>query len=452
MRPDLHYARNGDIALAYQVVGDGPRDVLLVSGFLSNLEYAWMYPSMARFLTRLAGFSRLILMDRRGSGLSDRVWNPAPIETTLEDVEAVLDAAGSPKTTLIGLWDGCLTSALYAAAHPDRVASLVLFGSSPAQTASAEYPWAWDERTWSDWLASIREGWGTRAWVVRNARWMAPGMLDDPVELEHWIAYTRLAASPSSAEAVMRIHMHTDIRQVLPVVHAPTLVLHRTGDQVEPIEAGRYVAAKVPDARFVELAGDDGIPWIGDADAVLREIETFVTGDAAPRPRTDRRLATVLFTDIVASTEHVVSLGDSVWQQLLTKHDEVVRRELARCNGRFIDSAGDGMLATFEGPAAAIRCAQAVMNGVGGIGLELRAGVHTGEVEADGDHVRGIAVHLCARIAALAGRGEILVSSTVRDLTAGSGIEFEDAGEHTLKGFPGQARLHRCVTPAAAAL
>jgi class 3 adenylate cyclase len=246
--------------------------------------------------------------------------------------------------------------------------------------------------------------------------------------------------------------MHTDIRQVLPVVHAPTLVLHRTGDQVEPIEAGRYVASKVPDARFVELAGDDGIPWIGDADAVLREIETFVTGDAAPRPRTDRRLATVLFTDIVASTEHVVSLGDSVWQQLLTKHDEVVRRELARCNGRFIDSAGDGMLATFEGPAAAIRCAQAVMNGVGGIGLELRAGVHTGEVEVGGDHVRGIAVHLCARIAALAGPREILVSSTVRDLTAGSGIEFEDAGEHTLKGFPGQSRLHRCVTPGAAAL
>jgi class 3 adenylate cyclase len=275
-------------------------------------------------------------------------------------------------------------------------------------------------------------------------------MLDDPAELEHWIAYTRLAASPSSAEAVMRIHMDTDIRDVLPVVHAPTLVLHRTGDQVEPIEGGRYVAARIPDARFVELAGDDGIPWIGDAGAVLREIEAFVTGDAAPRTRTDRRLATVLFTDIVASTEHVVAVGDSEWQQVLTAHDEVVRRELVRCNGRLIDSAGDGMLATFEGPAAAIRCARAIMRGVGAIGLELRAGVHTGEVEADGDRVRGIAVHLCARITALAGPGEILVSSTVRDLTAGSGIEFEEAGEHTLKGIPGPWRLHRCITPAAA--
>jgi len=448
MRPDLQYVRNGEIALAYQVVGDGPRDVLLVSGFLSNLEYAWMYPSMAAFLTRIAGFSRLILTDRRGSGLSDRVWDPPPIETILGDVEAVLDAVGSPKTTLIGLWDGCLTSALYAATHPDRVAALVLFGSSPAQTASTDYPWAWDAGTWSEWLASIRAGWGTRAWVVRNARWMGPGMLDDPVELEHWIAYTRLAASPSSAEAVMRIHMDTDIRDVLPVVHAPTLVLHRTGDQVEPIEAGRYVASKIPDARFVELAGDDGIPWIGDADAVLREIEAFVTGGAGLRPPTDRRLATVLFTDIVASTEHVVSLGDPAWQQLLATHDEVVRRALARCNGRFIDSAGDGTLATFEGPAAAIRCAHAIMDEVGAIGLELRAGVHTGEVEVNGERVSGIAVHLCARITALAGPGEILVSSTVRDLTAGSGIEFEDAGAHALKGIPGTSRLHRPVVPA----
>ena len=279
MRPDLHYTRNGDIALAYQVVGDGPRDVLLVSGYLSNLEYAWMYPSMARFLRRLAGFSRLILTDRRGSGLSDRVWNPPPIETTLADVEAVLDAVGSAKTTLIGLWDGCLTSTCCTAAtHPDRVASLVLFGSSPAQMASADYPWGWTRAPGTSGLRSIREGWGTRAWVVRNARWMGPGMLDDPAELEHWIAYTRLAASPSSAEAVMRVHMDTDIRQVLPVVQAPTLVLHRTGDQVEPIEAGRYVAAKIPGARFVELAGHDGIPWLGDADAVLREIEAFVTG------------------------------------------------------------------------------------------------------------------------------------------------------------------------------
>jgi class 3 adenylate cyclase len=425
----------------------------LISGFLSNLEYAWMYPSLARFLSRLASFSRLILMDRRGSGLSDRVWDPPPIETMLGDVEAVLDAVGSPKTTLVGLWDGCLTSTLYAATHPDRVSSLVLFGSSPAQMSDADYPWGWDQAGWSNWLASIRQGWGTRAWIVRNARWMGPGMLDDPGELEHWIAYTRLSASPSSAEAVMRIHMDTDIRQVLPVVHAPTLVLHRTGDQVEAIEAGRYVASKIPGAQFVELTGDDAIPWIGDTEAVLREIEVFVTGDKGrPRSRPDRRLATVLFTDIVASTEQVVSLGDTAWQRRLAEHDEVVRRELARHHGRFIDSAGDGILATFDGPAAAIRCAYAIINGVRAIGLNLRAGVNTGEVEMDGNHVRGVAVHIGARIAALASPGEILVSSTVRDLTAGSGLEYEPAGEHMLKGIPDPWRLHRAIIPEAETL
>ena len=261
----MRYARNGDVALAYQVIGDGPQDVLLVSGFLSNIEYAWMYPSLARFLTRLSGFSRLIMMDRRGSGLSDRMSEQPTIETSISDLEAVLDEVGSPRTTLFGLWDGCLTAIIFAATHPDRVASLVLFGSSPAQTPRDDYPWAWSEEHWADWLASIREGWGTRAWVVRNARWMGPSMLDDPDELEHWITYIRFSAGPSSAESVMRQDKDTDVRRVLPVVQAPTLVLHRTGDQVEEINAGRYVASKIPGARFVELAGVDGIPWLGDA-------------------------------------------------------------------------------------------------------------------------------------------------------------------------------------------
>jgi len=449
VNPDLHYARNGDVALAYQVVGHGPRDVLLVSGFLSNIEYAWMYPSLARFLGRLAGFSRLIVMDRRNSGLSDRVSEQPTIETTLQDVEVVLDEVGSPKTTLFALWDGCFTAALFAATHPERVASLVLFSASPSQTPKDDYPWAWSEAQWTEWLASIREGWGTRAWVVRNARWMGPSMLDDPSELEHWITYTRLSASPSAAEAVMRQDKDTDIRQVLPVVQAPTLVLHRTGDRVEQIDAGRYVAAKIPGARFVELPGDDGIPWIGDADAVLDEIETFVAGPSGRPAHPERRLATVLFTDIVGSTEHVVALGDLAWQRRLAEHDEVVQRELARCKGRFVDSAGDGVLATFDGPAAAVRCAHALMRDVRPMGLELRAGVHTGEVEVDGERVRGVAVHIGARLAALAGPGEVLVSATVRDLTAGSGLRFEDAGEHELKGIPDRWRLYRVadITP-----
>lgn len=436
------------MALAYQVVGEGPRDVLLVSGYLSNVEYAWRYPSLRRFLEGIAEFSRLILMDRRNSGLSDRVSEPVTMETSLQDVEVVLDEAGSPKTTLFGLWDGCFTATLFAASHPERTTSLVLFSSSPAQTPRDDYPWAWSNEQWAAWLTSIREGWGTRAWVVRNARWMGPSMLDDLEELEHWITYTRLAASPSSAEAVMRLDKDTDIRQVLPVVQAPTLVLHRTGDQVEDIAAGRYVASKIPGARFVELPGHDGIPWIGDADAVLAEIETFLTGQPAPRAETDRRLATVLFTDIVESTEHVVSMGDAAWQRRLGEHDAIIRRELERRGGRLVDSAGDGVLATFDGPAAAVRCAEAAMREVKPLGLELRAGVHAGEVEIDGDKLRGVAVHIGARVAALAEPGEILVTPTVRDLTAGSGLTFENAGQHRLKGIPEPSQLYRLAANA----
>ena len=443
VKPDVQYARNNGVALAYQVVGDGPIDVLLVSGFLSNIEYAWMYPSMARFLERLAGFSRLIVMDRRGSGLSDRVADSPTIETTLQDIEVVLDAAGSPRTTLFGIWDGCLTATLFAATRPDRTRSLVLFAASPAQTPKDDYPTAWSEEEWSAWLTSIREEWGTRSWVVRNARWMGPSMLDDPAELEHWITYTRLSASPSSAESVMRQHKDTDIRQVLPVVQAPTLVLHRTGDQVEDIAAGRYVASKIPDARLIELEGNDGIPWIGDAESVLRGVREFLTGSPGHHPRTDRRLATVLFTDIVGSTDHVVAVGDAAWQETLAQHDAVLRRELSARSGRFVNSAGDGTLATFDGPAAAVHCAQAVMRALAPMGIELRAGIHTGEVEVDGTNIHGVAVHIGARVGALAGPGEILVSSTVRDLTAGSGLVFQDTGEHTLKGIPDPWRLYR---------
>jgi len=451
MRPDVRYARNGDVALAYQVVGDGPQDVLLVSGFLSNIEYAWMYPSFARFLTRLSGFSRLIMMDRRGSGLSDRMREQPTIETSISDLEAVLDEVGSPRTTLFGLWDGCLTAIIFAATHPDRVASLVLFGSSPAQTPRDDYPWAWSEEHWAEWLASIREGWGTRAWVVRNARWMGPSMLDDPDELEHWITYIRFSAGPSSAESVMRQDKDTDVRRVLSVVQAPTLVLHRTGDQVEEINAGRYVASKIPGARFVELAGVDGIPWLGDAGAVLDEVERFVAGLGGSHLTEDRRLATVLFTDIVGSTEHLVSLGDTAWRRRLAEHDAIVRRNIDRRSGRFLGSAGDGVLAMFDGPAAAVRCAQQITDELRPLGLEVRAGAHTGEVELRGGGVHGVAVHIGARIAALAGPSEVLVSSVVRDLTAGSGLTFEDAGEHELKGIPDRWRLFRVVVPAMSA-
>jgi class 3 adenylate cyclase/pimeloyl-ACP methyl ester carboxylesterase len=441
--PDVHYARNGDTALAYQVVGDGPRDMLVVSGFLSNIEYAWMYPSMARFLARLSGFCRLIVMDRRGSGLSDRVAEPPTIETALRDIEIVLDEVGSPKTTLFGLWDGCLTATLFAATHPARTSCLVLFGSSPTQRSDEDFPQAWADETWDEWLASIRDGWGTRAWVVRNARWMGPSMIDDPVELGHWITYTRVAASPSSAEAVMRQNKDTDIRGVLPLVQTPTLVLHRTGDQVEEIAGGRYVASKIPGARFVELAGDDGIPWLGDSEALLTEIERFLTGSVVQRAASDRRLATVLFTDIVGPTEHLLAMGDAAWQGRLAQYDAILRRLIDTWAGRFVSSAGDGALATFDGPAAAARCGLALIDEVAPLGIRVRAGVHTGEVVAEDGDITGLAVHVGARIGALAQAGEVLVSAIVRDLTAGSGLTFEETGEHRLKGLPDTWRLFR---------
>ncbi|MBK5332810.1 MAG: adenylate/guanylate cyclase domain-containing protein [Ilumatobacteraceae bacterium] len=447
MRPDVHYVRNGDVSLAYQVVGEGPRDLLLVFGFLSNIEYAWIYPSMAAFLTRLAGFSRLILMDRRGSGLSDRFVVAPPIEVTLEDLYVVLDEVGSTRTTLVGLWEGCATSVLFAATHPERVSSLVLFGAAAAETPHDDYSLAlWDEAQWEDWLLSIKEGWGTRAWVVRNARWMAPALLDAPEELEQWISYTRLSASPSSAEAVMRIDKDIDIRQVLATVQSPTLVLHRTGDQIQPIIEGRYVASKIPNAKFVEIPGDDGIPWLGDVESVLTEIEAFVVGpQKVSAAASDRRLATVLFTDIVASTERSAEMGDVAWKGTLEAHHAVVRAGLARHGGREISTAGDGFFATFEGPAAAARCAVELTSDLSAIDLRIRAGVHTGEVETIDGEIGGIGVTIGARVAAMAGPSEVLATSTVKDLTAGSGIIFSDAGEHALKGVPDRWHLYRVM-------
>ena len=445
MKPDVNYVRSGDVSLAYQVVGNGPQDLLLVSGYVSNLEYAWEYPSLSRFLTRLSETSRLILTDRRGSGLSDRFREAPPQETMLRDLEIVLDEVGSAKATLFGIWDGCETSILFAATNPERVASLILFSASAAQKTAVDYPWGWTDEYWEEWLASIRDGWGTRAWVVKNARWMGPGMLDSPDELERWISYSRVAASPSSAEAVMRNSSDTDIREILPIVHTTTLVLHRVGDQIEPIEAGRYVAAKMPEARLVELPGDDGIPWIGDTEAVLREIRTFL-GESVQHPSTDRRLATVLFTDIVGSTERAAMLGDAGWGKLLGEHHRRVREELDRFEGIEIDTAGDGFLATFDGPARAVRCARAIGERVLDLGIEIRAGVHVGEIEHAGKDIRGIAVHIGARVASLAGPSEIFVSSTVKDLVAGSGLTFEDAGEHELKGIPDRWHLYRVVS------
>jgi class 3 adenylate cyclase/alpha-beta hydrolase superfamily lysophospholipase len=442
MRPDVHYARNGDVAIAYQVVGDGPRDLLVVVGYLSNLEYAWHIPEIARFYQRLATFSRLILMDRRGTGLSDRFGSQeAPaLETTNDDTLAVLDDAGSARTAVLGIWDGCAAAMAFAATYPQRVSSLVLYSASPGGRIG-DLAFGWDDEAWDSFLADLRTGWGTRAWTVRALRWQSPSMLEDPRQLEQWITYTRLSASPASAVAMQRVYREIDLRELLPVIGAPTLVLHRTGDQTEEIEAGRYVASRIPDARFVELPGNDAVPWVGDADQVLDEVEDFITGQRE-RPGTDRVLATVLFTDIVDSTAKAAELGDAHWKDLLAEHASRARVEIERHRGVFVDSTGDGLLAHFDGPARAVRCAQAIAEAVRSLGIEIRAGAHTGEVELVGDRIQGIAVHTGARVASMAGPSEVWVSSTVRDLTAGSGLTFEDAGEHELKGVPARWHLY----------
>jgi len=448
MKPDVHYVRNGAVALAYQVIGDGPADLFVAIGYLSNLEYAWEISSNAAFFRRLAASRRLILMDRRGSGLSDR-FSPSdapPQETLVEDVRVVLDAAGSARTAVLGLWDGCMTATLFAATYPERVTSLILFSAYPTGSGPEDLPGSWNEEQWEEWLASIRLGWGTRAWTVQNLRWQCPSVLEDPNLLEQWIAFTRLSASPSSAEAVLRIEKDTDIRHILPAVRVPTLVLTRTGDQAQPIEGGRYIAAKIPEARFVELPGNDAVPWMGDAGSVLREIEQYLEQSSGRAFGSERRLGTVLFTDIVGSTEHLVGMGDAAWRERLAEHDRMAKEMIERSGGDYINTTGDGFLAAFSGPAAAVRCALAVGDAVRPLGLEVRAGVHTGELEIAGKDIRGMAVHIGARVMSLAQPSEVLASSTVKDLAAGSGIVFEDRGEHELKGIPDPWHLYRVVS------
>jgi class 3 adenylate cyclase len=448
VRPEVSYAHNGDVALAYQVVGAGPRDLVLLFGFVSNLEYAWAYPSLARFLNELSAGCRLILMDQRGVGLSDRFRDAPTQEEMLADILTVLDEVGSARATLFGVWEGSLTSILLAATYPDRVTSLVLFGASAAQIADHDYRWGWSRQEWDDWLASIRSGWGTRAWIVRNARWMSRTLLDDPDELEHWISYTRLAASPSSAEAMLRLQSRSDVRAVLPAVYAATLVLHRTGDQIEDVEGARYLADRMPNARFVELEGDDGIPWLGGANVVVREIRQFCDhADVDPAaPSSQRRLASVLFTDIVSSTAMSAHLGDTAWGQLVERHHAIVRALLDRYRGVEVDTAGDGFFATFDGPGRAAQCASAIVSTVRDLGIEVRAGIHTGEVETIAGKVGGLAVIIGARIGALAGPSQVLASQTVKDLTVGSNLRFLDIGEHELKGVPDRWRLYQVST------
>jgi class 3 adenylate cyclase len=433
MLPETRYAKSGDVNIAYQVVGDGPFDLMYVPGFVSHLECGWELPSYTRFFQRLASFSRLIIFDKRGTGLSDRVsMTELPtLEQRMDDVRAVMDAVGSERAALFGISEGGPMSALFAATYPQRTSAIVLYGSFVGFTGLR--PAAEQVQPWLD---AMERSWGQGSGLPI----FAPGRVGDQHFKQWWARYQRLAASPGAAATLLRMNFEIDISHVLPAVRVPTLVLHQTGDRAAPVEHGRYMAQEIPGAKYVELPGADHWPWFGESDALLDEVQEFLTG-VRPAPEPDRVLATVLFTDIVGSTQRATELGDRRWRDLLDSYYGLTRRELERFRGREIKTMGDGFLATFDGPARGIRCACAVSDSVGQLGLAIRAGLHTGECEVMGEDVGGIAVHIGARVAAKASAGEVLVSSTVKDLVAGSGIGFEDRGPHALKGVPEEWRL-----------
>jgi len=445
-RPDVCYAHNGDVAVAYQVFGEGPVNLMCVPGFVSNLYWNWELPEFRRMLTRLGSFARVVILDRRGIGLSDRLYpqDLPSLEVVMDDVLVVMDAAGVERAAVFGWQSGATLAALLAATYPARVSQLVTFGLNPCPLEKPGWPHSWSRSEWEDYLGELRQGWGTREWVQRQIARFGPD--SGPSWVENWgLAMFQLSANPATAEAVERLDMETDIRAVLSAIHVPTLLLHRPEAVTMPPEITAYVAAQISGATEVALAGRDDPPYSGDTDAVADEVAAFLTGERhGPSP--DRILSTVLFTDIVGSTQRLAELGDARWANLLAQHDDLARREIERHRGRYIDSTGDGLLATFDGPARAVRCAQALGAAVGELGLDIRAGCHTGEIELAGDNIRGLAVHVGARVGALAHAGEVLVSSTVKDLTAGSGLQFEDAGEHELKGVPDRWHLYRVLS------
>jgi pimeloyl-ACP methyl ester carboxylesterase len=437
--PDVRYARSGDVDIAYQVVGEGPLTLVFVQGWVSNIEWAWQEPSLARFLRRLASFSRLILFDKRGTGLSDRVAvdDLPSLEQRMDDVRAVMDAADVARAALLSVSEGGPMCILFATTYPQRTDALVMLGGYARRLWAEDYPFGATVEEYEDFLRSIQEGWGGAVGIEARA----PSVLDDERFRTWWATYLRMSASPGAAYALTLMNRDIDVRHALQTVRVPTLIVHRAGDRSLPVEGSRYMADRIQGAKLVVVPGDDHLPWVGDQDEVLDEVEEFLTG-VRRGPDPDRVLATVLFTDVVRSTERAAELGDKRWRELLTSHHVAVRRQLAQWRGTEIDTTGDGFLATFDGPARAIRCACAARDAVFDLGLEIRAGLHTGEYQIFGPTIAGLTVHTGARVAALAGPGEVLVSSAVKDLVAGSGIELDDRGEHELKGVPGTWRIY----------
>lgn len=432
--PETRYARSGDVHIAYQVTGSGVTDLVVVPGFVTHVQLYWDNPISAHFAHRLGTFARVIRFDKRGTGMSDRV-PIATLEERMDDLRAVMDATGTARAAIFGVSEGGPMSLLFAATYPERVASLILYGSFARRLWAPDYPIGVPTSERQAYLDFIEQRWGEEA----DVSIVAPGL--DEEARRRFVATRRMSASPGAALAIVRMNSEIDVRHILPVIGVPTLVLHRAGDRDVTVENGRYLAANIPGARYLEFPGGDHRPTtVGDADALLDEIEEFLTG-VRHGPQPDRVLATLLFTDIVESTERASSLGDQRWRELKASHHAIVRQELHRFRGIEVDTAGDGFFARFDGPARAIRCARTIAQRVRALGIEIRAGLHTGEVEVGHDGLAGLAVHIGARVMSLAGSGDVLVSSTVKDLVAGAGLEFEERGTHTLKGVPGEWRL-----------
>ena len=447
MAIETYYARSGEVHIAYQVVGDGPFDLVFVPGFVTHVELQWKLPGMDTFIGDLGSFSRLIRFDKRGTGMSDPVSGAPTLETRMDDVRAVMDAVGSRRAAFYGLSEGAALSILFAATYPERTAALVLRSCSPRTLWAPDFPWGRSDEAYQREVDQALQVYAPRTEARDAVR--ALGMSDE-AEVESFIDYIRYGASPGMLAALYRMNRDIDVRDVLPAVRVPTLVMHGSDDQIVPIDAGAYVAQRVRSARFVELPGIGHLALRSGGTGIQTEIEGFLTGvwrsggweEAEP----DRMLATVLFTDIVDSTTKAIELGDREWRDLLERHNALVRQELMRFRGTEVDTTGDGFLAAFDGPARAIRCARAIADGVHDLGLSIRAGLHTGECELLDGKIAGIAVHTGARVIAHAGADEVLVSSTVRDLVAGSGIAFTERGIHELKGIPGEWRLFAVET------
>ena len=448
--PETRYAKTADgVNIAYQVTGDGPVDIVFVMGWTSHIELMWAEPSLALFLGRLATFSRLILFDKRGMGLSDRVSPERlpSLEVRMDDARAVMDAVGSERAVVIGVSEGGPMATLFAATYPERTIALILFGTGASWTPDPGYGWpTMSDQRFEEAIAEDERLWGTKEFAAREIRgWGAPTQADDERAVT-WLAdYLRHAASPGAAVALERMNRGIDVRPALPAIHVPTLVLARDGDLAFSVDETRWMAEQIHGARFVSFPGVDHFFWVGDQDQLLDEIEAFVGEVRGLEADLDRVLATVLFTDIVGSTAKAAELGDKGWRELAERHHGIVRALLGRFRGKEVDTAGDGFFATFDGPARGVRCAEAIANAVTDLGIEVRAGVHTGEVETVAGKVGGIAVNVGARIAALAAPSEVLVSQTVRYLVSGSGLTFADAGVHELKGVPDRWHLYRVV-------